>query len=82
WIMGKGRADLWEPMEGINWIGIISWIVGAAVAKWSTFFVPTITGILAAIVVYCVLSAVIKNEKVNPIYAMQLKLKGAEKTAK
>lgn len=78
WIMGKGRADLWEPMDGINWIGIVSWVAGSAVAKWTTFFVPTLTGILVAMVVYCVLAALIKNEKINPIYAMQLKMKAAQ----
>ena len=24
WIMGRGRADLWEPFEGVNWIGVVS----------------------------------------------------------
>lgn len=74
WIMGKGRADLWEPFEGVNWIGVVSWLAGAAVAKWGTFFVPTLMGIVVAIVVYCLGALIIKNEKINPIYAMNLKL--------
>ena len=74
WIMGRGRADLWEPFEGVNWIGVVAWLSGAAVAKWGTFFVPTLMGIVVAIVVYCLGALIIKNEKINPIYAMNLKL--------
>lgn len=72
--MGRGRADLWEPFEGVNWIGVVAWLAGAAVAKWGTFFVPTLMGIVVAIVVYCLGALIIKNEKINPIYAMNLKL--------
>lgn len=74
WIMGKGRPDLWKPMDGINWIGVISWIAGSAVAKWGTLFVPTVTGIIVSILVYCILAAVIKNEKINPIYKMKMEM--------
>ena len=74
WIMGRGRADLWEPFEGVNWIGVVSWLTGAAVAKWGTFFVPTLMGIVVAIVVYCLGALLIKSEKLNPIYVMNLKL--------
>ena len=74
WIMGRGRADLWEPFEGVNWIGVVAWLAGAAVAKWGTFFVPTLMGIVVAIVGYCLGALIIKNEKINPIYAMNLKL--------
>lgn len=31
-------------------------------------------GIVVAIVVYCLGALIIKNEKINPIYAMNLKL--------
>ena len=74
WIMGRGRADLWEPFEGVNWIGVVSWLAGAAVAKWGTFCVPTLMGIVVAIVVYCLGALLIKSEKLNPIYVMNLKL--------
>lgn len=72
WIMGKGKPELWKPMEGINWMGVISWIVGGLVTYFTTFFVPTINGIIAALLLYCILAAIIKNEKVNPIYALKL----------
>lgn len=78
WIMGKGRPDLWKEKEGVNWIGVVAWLAGAAVAKWSTFFVPTISGIIVSVVVYCLGAALIKSEKINPIYEMQLQMKKAE----
>ena len=74
WIMGRGRPDLWEPFDGVNWIGVVAWLVGAAVGKWGTFFVPTLMGIVVAIVVYCLGALLIKSEKINPIYVMKLKL--------
>ena len=79
WIMGKGRPDLWKPFDGVNWMGVVSWIAGAAVAKWSTFFVPTLNGIVTALLCYCLLAAVIKNERLNPIYKMQLEAAAAGK---
>lgn len=71
WIMGKGKPELWKPMDGVNWMGVVSWVVGGLVSYFSKFFVPTINGIIAALLLYCVLALVIKNEKINPIYAMQ-----------
>ncbi len=72
WIMGKGKPELWKPMEGINWMGVISWVVGGLVTYFTTFFVPTINGIIAALLLYCILAAIIKDEKINPIYALKL----------
>lgn len=66
WIMGKGRADTWKPFPGINWIGIISWLAGAAVTYFDTFFIPEIVGIVATVVIYTALCSVIKNPKLNP----------------
>ena len=78
WIMGKGKPELWKEKEGINWLGVISWLAGFAVANWTTFLIPTINGIIAALVVYCVLASVVKNPSINPIYEMQLELKNKE----
>ena len=74
WIMGRGRPDLWEPFDGVNWIGVVAWLVGAAVGKWGTFFVPSLMGIVVALVVYCLGALLIKSEKINHIYVMKLKL--------
>lgn len=35
---------------------------------------PTLMGIVVAIVVYCLGALLIKSEKINPIYVMNLKL--------
>ena len=66
WVMGKGRADTWKPFPGVNWLGIVAWLVGAAVTYFDTFFIPEIVGIVATVVVYAVLCSVIKNPKLNP----------------
>lgn len=71
WIMGKGKPELWRPMEGVNWMGVISWVAGGLVSYFTKFFVPTINGIVAALLLYCILVLIIKNQKINPIYAMQ-----------
>lgn len=67
WIMGKAKPELWKPMEGVNWIGIVSWIAGAVTAYFAKFFVPTLDGIIVSIIVYCILTTVISDEKINPI---------------
>ena len=79
WIMGKGRPDLWEEHPGVNWIGVVSWVAGFAVAKWTTFFIPTLSGIIVALIVYCILSSVIKSETVNPIAKLRRVLAESEK---
>ena len=61
------------PANAIFWIGVVAWLAGAAVGKWGTFFVPTLMGIIVAMVVYCLGTLLIKNEKINPIYAMKMK---------
>lgn len=76
WIMGKGDPKVWEPMDGINWLGVFSWLVGGLVAYFTKFFVPTVNGIIASMLLYCILTATIKNAKVNPIYALELKKRG------
>ena len=47
-------------------LGIVAWLVGAAVTYFDTFFIPEIVGIVATVVVYAVLCSVIKNPKLNP----------------
>ncbi|OJG69842.1 cytosine/purines uracil thiamine allantoin permease [Enterococcus phoeniculicola] len=32
WIVQKGDAARWSPVEGMNWLGIISWLIGAIIA--------------------------------------------------
>ena len=29
WIVGKGKPERWHSMDGTNWAGVISWVLGA-----------------------------------------------------
>ena len=66
WIMGKGKAENWKPFPGINWLGIVSWLAGAAATYLNSVFLPEITGIAVTIVLYTLLCHVVKNPKYNP----------------
>ena len=66
WILGKGDAKSWKPFEGINWLGIISWLAGSAVTYLDNFFIPEIVGIIFTMILYIVLCKVVKNPKMNP----------------
>lgn len=32
WVVQKGNPEKWHPVKGVNWLGIISWLVGAVIA--------------------------------------------------
>lgn len=32
WIVQKGDPEKWQPVAGVNWLGIASWLIGAVVA--------------------------------------------------
>lgn len=66
WLMGKGKTEEWKPFPGINWIGVISWIIGTLVTYFDTFFIPEIIGIAVTMCVYCVLCRVVKSPAHNP----------------
>jgi cytosine permease len=71
WIKGKGRFDNWKGWPGVNWLGIASWAVGIAVAMLTTFFVPTINGIIASLIAYMILINLVKSPKLNPFTALE-----------
>ena len=66
WVMGKGKAEEWAPFPGVNWLGIVAWLTGAAVTYLNKVFLPEITGIAVTIVIYWILCKVVKNPKYNP----------------
>ncbi|GCF92979.1 cytosine permease [Enterococcus florum] len=33
WVVQKGDPAKWAPVNGVNWLGIISWLIGAGVAS-------------------------------------------------
>lgn len=57
WIVGKGKKENWYPVRGFNWVGILSWAIGAVVALFFSFFSPALDGILVCLVAYIVLNA-------------------------
>lgn len=69
WVVGRGKVGNWKQWPGVNWIGIVSWLCGAATAYFSKFFVPTVNGIVVAILVYVILANVVRNPKLNPFAA-------------
>lgn len=67
WIKGKGNADKWKAKEGVNWLGVISWLAGTAVAAFlPNFFIPTINAIVVSMLVYVLLTSVVKSPQSNP----------------
>lgn len=74
WILGKGNAKQWKPYEGVNWIGIISWIAGVAASYFSKFFIPILNGIIVSLVLYIILMSVIKNSRMNPFVDLKEKI--------
>lgn len=32
WIIQKGKVENWHPVAGVNWLGVISWLIGGVIA--------------------------------------------------
>jgi cytosine permease len=69
WIIGKGKAENFKPAAGINWAGIISFVIGSVVAYITAniipFFVAPINGIVISIIAYVLLIKVIPAKTVD-----------------
>lgn len=52
WIVGKGKAENFRPVDGVNWAGVIAWALGAVIA----YFLIKIefAGIIAGFVIYLI----------------------------
>lgn len=72
WIIGKGDAKSWKPLEGFNWIGIISWLSGTVIIYLCPFFIPEIVGIVCSMIIYVILYKVVKSPKLNPYVSLDL----------
>jgi cytosine permease len=63
WVIGKGKAENFKPVAGINWAGIIAFAAGAVIAYLTAnvtpFFVAPINGIVISIIAYVLLIKVI-----------------------
>ena len=72
WIIGKGKKENFKITEGFNWIGIIAFAVGAAVAYCTgsvpsmIFFVGPINGIVVSMVLYIVLKLAFRSKAAAP----------------
>lgn len=72
WIIGKGKKENFKITEGFNWIGIIAFAVGAAVAYCTgsvpsmIFFVGPINGIVVSMVLYVVLKLAFRSKAAAP----------------
>ena len=66
WVLCKGKKENWKPQNGVNWVGIISWILGGGFALCETLgvftvFSPALDGVIVSFVVYLVLYKLLKN---------------------
>ncbi len=68
WILGKGKKENFKPREGFNAVGIIAFVLGAAVAYVTgnvpsmIFFVGPVNGMVVGMVVYIVLRKLSKEK--------------------
>lgn len=63
WIRRKGKPEDWAPTKGINWNGIVSWLVASAVAYFVPWGVSAINGIVLSGALFLFSSAVFKAKK-------------------
>jgi cytosine permease len=63
WIIGKGKKENFTIVPGVNWAGMIAFVLGAAAAFITAnvvpFFIAPVNGIIIAIIVYVLLIQVI-----------------------
>lgn len=61
WIIDQARPERFKTTDGVNWLGIVSWLAGYAVIKLIPYGVPFAQGIIAAGVLYVVLAKTVKR---------------------
>lgn len=66
WVICKGNKEVWKPHRGINWVGIIAWILGGGFALLEaraviTVFSSALDGVIIAFVAYIVLYKLLGN---------------------
>ena len=68
YVICKGKKENWAPVRGINWIGIIAWILGGGFALLETLgvvsvFSSALDGVILSFVAYWILHSLLKNTK-------------------
>ena len=66
WVICKGNRNIWKPKKGINWVGIISWVLGGGFALLETLGIltvlsPALDGVIIAFAAYIVLYKLLQN---------------------
>ena len=54
WIIGKGKAKHWHPIEGFSWAGIIATIISLVIALFIPIGVFNFNGVIISIIVYII----------------------------
>lgn len=68
YVICKGKKENWAPVRGINWIGILAWILGGGFALLETLgvvsvFSSALYGVILSFVAYWILHSLLKNTK-------------------
>ena len=68
WVICKAKTENWSPVRGINWIGIIAWVIGGGFALLGTLgggrgSSSALDGVIIAFVAYWILYSLLKNTK-------------------
>lgn len=66
WVICKGNKNLWNPKKGINWVGIMAWVLGGGFALIETLGILTVfssalDGVIIAFVAYIILYKLLGN---------------------
>ncbi|MFZ5634842.1 MAG: cytosine permease [Bacillota bacterium] len=62
WIVRKGIASRWSKYPGVNWGGIISWLLGVVAANTIKAGVAPVTGIIVSMLCYLVIAMVLRKQ--------------------
>ena len=63
WILKKGKASAWRETKGVNWVGIVSLILGVLAALFLPFGIATVNGVITSMLVYWILTTVTGKNK-------------------
>lgn len=61
WVKKKGDPSKWFKYPGANWVGIISWIIGALAGIYLKVGIAPINAIIVSFVAYLVMISIIKQ---------------------